>query len=76
VGPDAKTDFASNWVSLELAFSLSTGTDRVPETGLIEFILDTVNGHVHKEWLNNQTVIFKSGLHRNTKRPYSPTTSS
>jgi hypothetical protein len=47
VGLDTKTDFASSWVSLDLDFNLCMGTDRVPETGLIEFILDTVNGHVH-----------------------------
>jgi len=35
-------------VSLDLAFNLSTGTDRVPETGLIQFTFDTVNGHAHK----------------------------
>ena len=68
MGSDAETEFASIWLSLDLAFNLSTGTDRVPETGFIEFILNTVNGYVH-EGITEWTVILKSGLHKNTKHP-------
>ena len=48
MGSDAETDIASSWVSLDLSFNLNTGTDGVPETGLIEFILNLFKGHVHE----------------------------